>query len=40
MAIHSSILARKSHGHGSLAGYTPQSHRESDTTELLKNTVL
>ena len=31
MATHSSILA---HGHRSLAGYSPWSHKESDTTEV------
>ena len=37
MATHSSILARKSHGQRSLAGYSPQGHKESDTTEQLNN---
>ena len=32
MATHSSILAGKSHGQRSLVGYSPCSHRESDTT--------
>ena len=32
-AAHSSILSGKSHGQRSLAGYSPQSHKESDTTE-------
>ena len=31
MATHSSILAEKSHGQRSLAGYSPKSHKESDT---------
>ena len=35
MVIHSSILARKSHGQGNLAGYSPQDHKESDITEQL-----
>ena len=30
---HSSILAGESHGQRSLAGYSPQGHKESDTTE-------
>ena len=33
MATHSSILAEKSHGWRSLAGYSPRGHKESDTTE-------
>ena len=33
MASHSSILAGKSHGKRSLAGYSPKDHKESDTTE-------
>ena len=33
MAPHSSILAGKSHGWKSLAGYSPWGHKESDTTE-------
>ena len=32
MATHSSILAGKSHGQRSLAGYSPWGHQESDTT--------
>ena len=32
MAPHSSILAWKSHGERSLAGYSPWGRRESDTT--------
>ena len=35
MATHSSILAGKSHGQRSLAGYIPWGHREPDTTECL-----
>ena len=31
MATHSSMLAGKSHGQRSLAGYSPKSHKESDT---------
>ena len=33
MAPHSSILTGKSHGQGSLAGYSPWGHKESDMTE-------
>ena len=33
MATHSSILAEESHGQRILAGYSPQGHNESDTTE-------
>ena len=32
MATHSSTLAGKSHGRGSLVGYSPWGHKESDTT--------
>jgi len=32
-ATHSSILAQRFHGQRSLAGYSPQGHKESDTTE-------
>ena len=32
MAIHSSILAGESHGQRSLVGYSPQGHKELDTT--------
>lgn len=35
IAIHSSILARRSHGWRSLTGYTPWGHREFDMTEQL-----
>ena len=35
MATHSSILAWKSYGQRSLAGYSPWGHKESDTTEPL-----
>ena len=39
MATHSSILAWKIHGRGSLVGYNPGGHKELDTTEQLnKNT--
>ena len=34
-AIHSSILAGKSHGKRSLAGYSPWGHEELDMTEQL-----
>ena len=33
MEIHSSILPAESHGQRSLAGYSPQGRKESDTTE-------
>ena len=33
MVVHSSILARKSYGQRSLAGYSPQGRKESDITE-------
>ena len=33
VATHSSILAGKSHGQRSLAGYSSWGHKESDTTE-------
>ena len=33
MATHSSILAWKSHGQRSLAGYSPRGRKESHTTE-------
>ena len=32
MATHSSILAWRIHGQRSLVGYSPQSHKELDTT--------
>ena len=35
LVAHSSILAGKSHGRRSLAGYSQWSHRESNTTEQL-----
>ena len=35
MATHPSILAWKSHGQSSLAGYSPWGHKELDTTEQL-----
>ena len=35
MATHSVFLPRKPHGWRSLVGYSPWSHKESDTTELL-----
>ena len=34
MATHCSILAGEFHGQRSLAGYSPQGHKESDTTEV------
>ena len=33
MATHSNILAWRSHGQRSLAGYSPWGGKESDTTE-------
>ena len=33
MATLSSILASEIHGQRSLEGYSPQAHKESDTTE-------
>ena len=35
MATHPSILAGESHGQGSLAGYGPWSHEESDVIKRL-----
>ena len=35
MATHSCILPRKFHGWRNLVGYSPWSHKESDTTERL-----
>ena len=40
MATHSSILAGKSHGERSLAGYSPWSCKELDTTERLSTILL
>ena len=37
MATHSSILAGRIHGQRSLAGYSPWSYQESDTTKQLRN---
>ena len=37
MATHSSILAWKTHGQRSLAGYSPWGVKESDTTKQLSN---
>ena len=34
-ATHSSILPGESHGQRSLAGYSPQRHKESDTNEAI-----
>ena len=39
MAIHSSVLAGKSHGQKSLAGYSPWGHKELDTTERLSTPI-
>ena len=36
MATHSSILPGESRGQRSLAGYSPQGHKESDMTERLR----
>ena len=33
MTTHSSILAWRIHGQRSLAGYSPEGYKESDTTE-------
>ena len=35
MATHSSVLTRKPDGQRTLAGYSPQGHKELDTTERL-----
>ena len=35
IATHSGILACESHGQGSLAGYGPWGHKQSDMTERL-----
>ena len=35
IATHSSILAWRIHGQGSLVGYSPRGGKESDTTERL-----
>ena len=35
MATHSSVLVWETHGQRSLVGYSPQGHKESDTTERL-----
>ena len=37
ITTNSSILAGKSHGQRSLAGYSPWGHKESDTTQQLNN---
>ena len=37
MATHSSILAWKSHGQGSLAGYSPRGHKEPEMNEQLSS---
>ena len=35
MATHPSVLTRKPHAQRTLAGYSPQGHKELDTTERL-----
>ena len=35
IATHSSVLPGKFHGQRSLAGYSPEGHKESDATERL-----
>ena len=35
MATHSSILPRESYGLGSLAGYSPYTHKEMEMTEAI-----
>ena len=35
IAVHSSVLACRIHRQGSLVGYSPWGHRESDTAERL-----
>ena len=40
MATHSSILARKIPGQGSLVGYSPWSHKELDLTEVTEFTCM
>ena len=40
MATHSSILHGKSHGQRSLVDYSPWGHKELDTTEQLKRSIL
>ena len=37
MATHSVLLPRESHRQRSLAGYSPEGHRELDTTEATEN---
>ena len=39
LATHSSILPGEPHGQRSLAGYGPQGHKESDTTEAAKQAI-
>ena len=39
MATHSSIPIRESHGQRSLAGYSPQGHKESDMTEVTQHAL-
>ena len=40
MATHSHILPREFHGHRSLAGYSPQGCKESDTTKATEHTYI
>ena len=40
MATHSSILAWKSHWQRSLVGYSPQGHKESETTDIPTDDIL
>ena len=39
-ATHFSILPEESHGQRSLAGYSPQGHRELDMTEVIQHTCI
>ena len=40
MATPSSILAWRTHEQRSLVGYSPWSHKESDTTEVIKHAYI
>ena len=40
MATHSSILAQEFHGQRRLVGYSPQGHKELDTSEQLTIIVI
>ena len=40
MATPSSILAWRTHEQRSLVGYSPGSHKESDTTEVIKHAYI